>query len=459
MYGEVVHDNIKKLLEDRDLRKLRDLLMAFRPADIADLIDELPEEDKALVFRILPRELATDTFEYLGPERQKSILSALGQERVAILLNAMEADDRTALLEEFPAAAARQLVLMLSKEERAVALSLLGYPANSVGRLMTPDYIAVKEEWTINEVLRHIRENGKDTDNMHVLYVVDDKGKLIDDLRIRDLLLAPSNRKIAELLNHNFISLKVQDDQESAVEAFKKYDRTALPVIDSNGTMLGIVTVDDVLDVAEEEATEDIHKLGAVEALEEPYINTPLLHLVRKRARWLVILFIGELLTATAMGYFQSEIERAVVLALFIPLIISSGGNSGSQAATLIIRSLAIGEISIRDWWRVMKREILSGLILGGILGAFGFVRVSLWAILGSAYGPHWLQVAAAVSFSLVGVVLWGVLAGSMLPFILKRLGADPATSSAPFVATLVDVTGLVIYFTIASIFLGGLLL
>lgn len=459
MYGEVVHENIKRLLEERDLRKLRDLLIAFRPADIADLINEIPDEDKALVFRILPRELATDTFEYLTFDRQKSILSALGQERVAILLNGMDPDDRTALLEEFPAAAARQLVLMLSKEERAVALSLLGYPENSVGRLMTPDYIAVKEDWTINDVLSHIRKDGKDTDNMHVLYVVDAKGKLIDDLRIRDLLLASPEKKVSELLNHKFLALNVRDDQEKAVEMFKKYDRTALPVIDPNGAMLGILTVDDVLDVAEEEATEDIQKLGAVEALEEPYINTPIFELIRKRARWLVVLFIGEMLTATAMGYFESEIERAVILALFIPLIISSGGNSGSQAATLIIRSLAIGEISVADWWKVFKRESFSGLILGSILGAFGFLRVTLWAFVGSTYGPHWLEVATVVALSLVGVVVWGVLTGAMLPFILKRLGADPATSSAPFVATLVDVTGLVIYFSIASYFLGGLLL
>ncbi|MBN8549486.1 MAG: magnesium transporter [Deltaproteobacteria bacterium] len=459
MYGEVVHENIKRLLEERDLRKLRDLLIAFRPADIADLINEIPDEDKALVFRILPRELATDTFEYLTFDRQKSILSALGQERVAILLNGMDPDDRTALLEEFPAAAARQLVLMLSKEERAVALSLLGYPENSVGRLMTPDYIAVKEDWTINDVLSHIRKDGKDTDNMHVLYVVDAKGKLIDDLRIRDLLLASPEKKVSELLNHKFLALNVRDDQEKAVEMFKKYDRTALPVIDPNGAMLGILTVDDVLDVAEEEATEDIQKLGAVEALEEPYINTPIFELIRKRARWLVVLFIGEMLTATAMGYFESEIERAVILALFIPLIISSGGNSGSQAATLIIRSLAIGEISVSDWWKVFKRESFSGLILGSILGAFGFLRVTLWAFVGSTYGPHWLEVATVVALSLVGVVVWGVLTGAMLPFILKRLGADPATSSAPFVATLVDVTGLVIYFSIASYFLGGLLL
>jgi magnesium transporter len=459
MYGEIVHDNIKKLIEDRDLRKLRDLLIAFRPADLADLMGELPDDDKALVFRILPRDLATDTFEYLDIELQKSLLSALGQERIAILLNEMAADDRTAFLEEFPAAAARQLVLLLSKEERATALSLLGFPENSVGRLMTPDYIEVKEDWVVEEVFANVRDKGRDTDNMHVMYVVDEKGKLLDDLRIRDLLLAPLGKKVSDIMNRKFIALEVHEHQKAAVDMFKKYDRTALPVVDPNGIMLGIVTVDDVLDVAEEEATEDIQKLGAVEALEEPYISIPLIDLVRKRARWLIVLFLGEMLTASAMGYFEAEIKQAVVLALFIPLIISSGGNSGSQAATLIIRALAIGEITLSDWWKVLRRELHSGLLLGLLLGVIGFIRIAIWSIFGDTYGPHWLNIAFVVALSLVGVVMWGVITGAMLPFLLKKLGADPATSSAPFVATLVDVTGLVIYFTIASHLLGGLLL
>lgn len=459
MYSEIVHENIKGLIEERELRKLRDLLVAFRPADISDLIGELPDDDKAIVFRILPRDVATDTFEYLSFDNQKAMLSALGQERMAVLLNDMDADDRTAFLEEFPAAAVRQLVLLLDREQRAEALSLLGYPERSVGRLMNPDYIAVGENWTVEQVLTHIREKGKDSDNLHTIYVVGEKGKLIDDLRIRDILLAPLNKPVNELTTHKFVSLHVHDNQEEAVAAFKKYDRTALPVLDSHGVMLGIVTVDDVLDVAEEEATEDIQKLGAVEALEDPYILIPLGELIRKRAKWLIVLFVGEMLTASAMGYFESEIERAVVLALFIPLIISSGGNSGSQAATLIIRALAIGEIALSDWWRVMRREIYAGVTLGALLGALGFVKVAIWAQIGDVFGPHWPLIGLVVALSLTGVVLWGVLAGAMLPFFLKRVGADPATSSAPFVATLVDVTGLVIYFSIAAWLLGGVLL
>jgi magnesium transporter len=261
------------------------------------------------------------------------------------------------------------------------------------------------------------------------------------------------------------VALKVNDSQEDALNIFRKYDRTALPVIDSNGVLVGIVTIDDMLDVAEQEATEDIQKFGGMEALDEPYMRIPLWKMVRKRAGWLIILFLGEMLTATAMSSYQDEIAKAVVLALFLPLIISSGGNSGSQASTLIIRAMALGEVTLRDWWRVMSRELQAGFSLGAILGAIGAVRVTAWSVVGEKYfhrqlyGPHWPLVAMTVGISLVGVVLWGSLAGSMLPFLLRRVGADPATSSAPFVATLVDVTGLIIYFSIALLIMRGAML
>ncbi|MBX7144467.1 MAG: magnesium transporter [Oligoflexia bacterium] len=460
MTNEELRTQIAELLSKRELRRLRDMLVEIRPADIVERISELSPDDMAVVFRILPRQVGADVFEYLDADQQKTLLSSLGHERAAVLLNEMDPDDRTALLEEFPPAAARQLVQLLSREERSIALRLLGYPEHSVGRLMTPDYVALREQWTVGQALEHVRAQARESaGNLHILYVLDQTGKLVDDIRIRDLLLSPLNAPLANLMNHSFVCLNATDDQEVAVHHFKKYDRTALPVIDSQGHMLGLVTVDDVLDVAEEEATEDIQKLGGVEALEDPYIKTPLLHLVKKRASWLVILFVGEMLTASAMGFFQSEIEQAVVLALFIPLIISSGGNSGSQAATLIIRSLAIGEVTLQDWFRVFKRELAAGLCLGLVLGFIGFLRIAVWSTVGNAYGPHWFLIGLSVSFSLVAVVLWGVLSGAMLPFLLKRLGLDPATSSAPFVATLVDVTGLVIYFTIAAKLLGGILL
>jgi magnesium transporter len=341
---------------------------------------------------------------------------------------------------------------LLSKEERQVALTLLGYPEGSVGRLMSPDYIAVEETWTVDDVLKFIRAHGADSDTLNVIYVVDKNGRLIDELRLRSILLSSPETGVGELMNRVFVALHATDDQEVAVGMFKKYDYVALPVIDSLGFILGVVTVDDVLDVAEEEATEDIQKIGGMEALGEPYIKLSVGELIRKRAIWLVVLFLGEMLTATAMGFYEEQIKRQVMLALFIPLIISSGGNSGSQASTLVIRALAIGEITLRDWWRVLRREFVAGGALGLILGTLGFVRIYFAPVLGeSGHGEEWAHMAVAVGLSLVAVVLWGVLMGSMLPLLLKRLGADPATSSAPFVATAVDVTGLVIYFTIAS--------
>jgi magnesium transporter len=311
----------------------------------------------------------------------------------------------------------------------------------------------------VDQVLAHVRRYGRDSETLNVLYVVDEHGKLLDDVRMREVLLAGPDKRVADLMDRDFVALHATDDQETAVAAFRRHDRTALPVVDSGGVLVGIVTVDDVLDVAEEEATEDIHKLGGTEALEDPYLAVALPVLIKKRAPWLVLLFLGEMLTATAMGFFEHELAKALVLALFIPLIISSGGNTGSQAATLIIRALALGEVSLRDWWPVVRREILAGLALGLILGTIGFLRVALWSSFTDVFGEHWLLIGLTVGLALLGVVLWGSLVGTLFPLLLKRLGADPATSSAPFVATLVDVTGLIIYFSVAAFLLRGTLL
>lgn len=459
MIGQLLRPEIKELIESRDFSVLRDFLREFQPVDIAELMADLPENDQAILFRILPKQLAADVFEYLDLETQKSLLKAMAHEQVVNILNEMAPDDRTALLEELPSTTVRQLLQLLTPQERTIAQSLLNYPENSVGRLMTPDYITIKKDWTVQDVLDHIRKYGRDSETLNLVYVVDDRGKLIDDIRIREFLLAPLDKKASDLMDEKFVALSVTDDQETAVGAFKKYDRFALPVTDSEGSLVGIVTIDDVLDVADEEATEDIQKFGGVEALGEPYLNISLLEMVKKRSTWLVVLFLGEMLTATAMAFFEKEIARAVVLALFVPLIISSGGNSGSQAATLIIRAMALGEVTLRDWWRVMRREILSGFFLGSVLGAIGFLRITVWSTFTNIYGPYYLRIAIAVGLSLIGVVMWGTLAGSMLPFLLRRLGLDPATSSAPFVATLVDVTGLVIYFTVALLILKGSIL
>ena len=459
MLGILIAPEIHELIASGRLSELRVSLEGILPVDLAELITDLPEDDMAVIFRILPRPIAADTFEYLDLEEQEKILKALGHEQVASLLNEMAPDDRTLLLEELPANVTTRLLSLLSPEELRIAKTLLGYPEESIGRRMTPDFLAVKEEWTIPKVLEHIRTHGADKETLNVVYVVDAARHLIDDIRVREILLAPLEKTVGDLMDHQFVSLQATDDQEVAVAAFKRYDRTALPVTDSAGVLIGIVTVDDVLDVAEEEATEDIQRLGGLEALDLPYMATRVADMVRKRAGWLVILFLGEMLTATAMGYFENEIARAVVLALFVPLIISSGGNSGSQAASLIIRAMALGEITVRDWWRVMRREIISGLALGTILGFIGFARISAWSVFSTMYGPHWLLLAFTIWGSLIGVVLWGTLAGAMMPLLMKKIGADPAASSAPFVATLVDVTGLIIYFSVAAVVLHGSLL
>ncbi len=459
MLGQILLPELKDLIDKRNFAVLREVLEDLPTADIADLITDLESHDRAILFRILHKELAADVFEYLEFDIQEGLLKAMGNEEVAGILNEMSPDDRTALLEELPSSVTKQLITLLSSQERLIAQILLGYPENSIGRLMTPDYLVVQKEWTVQQVLDYIRTYGRDSETLNMLYVVDDKGRLLDDIRIREFLFAPINATVYDLMDENFVALKVYDDQEKAVEIFKKYDRVALPVTDNSGTLIGIVTIDDVMDVAEEEATEDIQKLGGVEALEEPYSTISLFKMLKKRAGWLSILFVGEMFTASAMGFFENEISKAVVLALFVPLIISSGGNSGSQAATLVIRALSLGEITVKDWWFIMRREIFSGLGLGTILAAIGFLRIIIWQSATSIYGDHWLLIALTVSFSLVGVVLWGTLSGSMLPLILKRLGFDPATSSAPFVATLVDVTGLIIYFSFALLILKGTLL
>src|SRR5213592_754367 len=465
MVGKILEPEIRSMIEARNFTALREVFRDWPPADVAEVIVDMPEDEQVIIFRVLPHTLAADVFEYLDFDAQQKLLHAMAHEQVVAILNEMSPDDRTALLEELPSAAARQLIRLLTPEDRRIAQALLGYPEGSVGRLMTPDFIAVYENWTVQQVLDYIREHGQDSETLNVIYVVDDRGKLIDDIRMREFLLKPLTSTVRDLMEKTFIALNVTDSERDALNIFRKYDRAALPVVDSNGVLVGIVTSDDMLDVAEEEATEDIQKIGGMEALDEPYMRISLWRMVRKRAGWLIILFLGEMLTATAMATYQEELAKALVLALFLPLIVSSGGNSGSQASTLMIRAMALGEVTLRDWWRVMGREVQAGLSLGAILGAIGVVRVAVWAIIGEQYlhrqpyGPHWPLVAITVGISLVGVVIWGTLSGSMLPFLLRRIGADPATSSAPFVATLVDVTGLIIYFSIALVIMRGVML
>lgn len=452
-------EQFERLIQVDDPLEIREFLNDQNISDVADLINEYPQYEARIIANMAVHRAAS-VFKILDIAQQKDIVKELPSAKTAELLNELPADDRTDFLEELPKAAIRDLIKLLDPEERRITLSLLGYPEDSVGRLMTPDYVYVYEQNTMDEVFATIRKYARNSETIDVIYVINEHGQLIDDVRIRDIILAAPDKKIEDVIDGRVVSLKVNDDQENASQVFKMNNRVALPVVDENNILLGIVTIDDMLWVANEEFSEDMQKMGGTEALNEPYLDIPLFKLFRKRVGWLIVLFIGELLTATAMGHFEDEIAKALVLALFVPLIISSGGNSGSQASTLIIQAMAVGEIHLSDWWRVLKREIISGILLGTVLGILGFLRVGVWhSIMPEIYGPHWAMIGATVGFSLIGVVLWGTLTGSMLPILLKRLGADPAVSSAPFVATLVDVTGLIIYFSFAYLFLQGLLL
>ncbi len=457
MIGNLLQPELVELIRQRNFTQLREILCGFSAQEIAEIFTDLKPDDEAVLLRILPHETAAEVFEYLPLKDQEETLHSLGNEQVAQILNDLSPDDRTALLEELPAAATQKLLNLLSPEERKIASELLGYPKDSIGRRMTPEFVAIKQNWNVAEVLDYLRREGRKRESLNQLYVVDEKGKLVDYVRLRNVVVSSPETPVVELMENRNLALRATDDQEVAVTAFKKYDVTILPVVDSQERLLGVLTVDDVLDLAEQEATEDIQKMGGMEALDGPYLEMGLFDMLKKRAPWLSILFVSEMFTSTAMGYFEGEIEKAAVLAIFLPLILSSGGNSGSQATTLIIRAMALRDVLLKDWWRVFRREISSGFLLGCTLGLLGFLRIIAWQVLGfKNYGPHYLLLAATIGGSLIGVVLWGSLIGAMLPLLLRSFKLDPATCSAPFVATLVDVTGIVIYFTVAFHVLHG---
>jgi len=457
--SQLLRPDYEELIRAKDWNTLRELLVELDPPDRGEILEGLSPQDSALMFRILPRAEAADAFEHLPLELQATLVETLADEQLVRILDEMAPDDRTRLLEELPAEVTRRLVLTLSPEQRKIANQLLGYPEGSAGRSMTPEYVAVRPEMTVPEALAHLRAQARKSETLNVVYVTDARGSLLGDIALASLVFAPPTARVSEVERRPLVAIPATARRGDVVATFEKYDRVALPVTDTAGHLVGIITVDDVLDVQAEEATEDIQKLGGTEALDAPYLDTDMATMVRKRGGWLAVLLLGEMLTATAMAHYEREIERAVVLALFVPLIISSGGNSGSQATSLIIRALALREVELADWWRVFLREIRTGAVLGLILGAIGFVRVQFWPSAAVAYGPHYTRVALTVAGSLVGVVLFGSVVGSMLPFLLRRAKLDPATASAPFVATLVDVTGLIIYFTVAHVFLEGVLL
>ncbi len=437
-----------------------DHITSKHPADIADQLTQKSSKDRVLSFLLLAGEAKAEVFPYFDSEIQQELILNLGNEATKELFNELAPDDRTLLLTDFPDSIIKEIINLLDQKEREQALNLLGYESDSIARLMTPHYIQAKKDWTVKRVLESIKIYGKKAETLNFVYVVNDKNKLIDDLRIGQLLMAEDSTLIEELMDKNFIAIRTTEKIEESLAIFDKYDREALPIVTEKGILVGIVTFDDLLEQIEQRDTEDMQKFGGMEELDLSYTKTSLSDLVKKRAGWLVVLFLGELLTASAMGHYDDEIAKAVVLALFVPLIISSGGNSGSQAASLIIRAMALKELQLRDWWYVMKKEFVSGLLLGGILGLLGFIRIVIWQEAGIYdYGPYWLWVALSVSTSLLFIVLWGTLSGSLIPFLLRKMKLDPAAASAPFVATLVDVTGLIIYFSVSALFLAGKLL
>lgn len=447
--------HVEQLIERGDRAELADYLNELNISDVEELIDELPEYGP-LFLEILSIKRSVNVFRILDFPTQERIFKKLPNSKIRELLNELPPDDRTSFFSELSGDVVKRLIILLTPEERKEALSLLGYPEDSVGRLMTPDYITVKEHWTMPRVLDHIRRYGSASETIDVLYVIDSEGKLIDDIRIKDVLVAEEDKVVADLIDNRLISLKANDPQEEAVTIFRMNNRVALPVVDEKDIMLGIVTIDDILWVANEEYSEDMQRIGGTEALDEPYLDVSIFHLVKKRAGWLIVLFLGQLLTFNVLQHYEDRMN--IILVLLMPVIMSSGGNSGSQASTLIIQAMAMGEVTLRDWWFVMRREIISGLLLGIILGILGFFRIAVDELISHKYGDIWYLYSAAIGLSLVGVVLWGSLIGSMLPFILRRFGADPASSSAPFVSTIVDVTGLIIYFSFATLILRDVL-
>ncbi|HYW70837.1 MAG TPA: magnesium transporter [Pyrinomonadaceae bacterium] len=459
--------DLKKLLErihtrlDDSMVGISQIVADLAPADLADLINQLTLVEAATVVSMLPVPRVVDLFDNPFMRRRAAILEHLEPDRGAEILAGLSADERTDVVQKMGHHPRHLVVPKLAPDIRKELEGLLQYPPRTAGGIMTTEFVRLSPAMKVGEALKHIRTVAREKESIYACYVLEAKGGLLGAVSLRDLVMADLDTPVTEVMRKKPITVNALDDQEDVARKIGKYDLLAIPVLEKDGQVVGFVTVDDVIDVLIEEGTEDILRLAAVEpgALDKPYMQVSLPLMIRKRAGWLVILFLGEMLTATAMGFFEKEIARAVVLALFVPLIISSGGNSGSQASTLVIRALALGEVTLGDWWRVMRREVFSGLGLGVILGLIGFLRITVWSVFSNIYGEHWPLVALTVGLALIGIVLWGTLAGSMLPFVLRRLGFDPATSSAPFVATLVDVTGLIIYFSVAVVILRGTLL
>lgn len=436
---------IRELIESRQWPALRNMLSARQAPEVAELLPALDKADRVLVFRLLPRDLAADVFAYLGAEDRDSLLLELTDEETRSILAGLSPDDRTHLLEELPARITRRLLNLLSPEDLREARALLGYPEESAGRLMTPDYVAVRPQWTIDRALQHIRVFGKDSETINHIYVTDDSGRLLDDIELRKVILADPSTRIEELMNRSFVSVSAFADREETVRLIRKYGLVALPVVDSKGILLGIVTVDDVLDVEQEEVTEDFHKVGSVEPIRTSIRETGVRVLYRSRISWLLALVLVNIISGAGIEFHKAIILDTVALVFFLPLLIGSSGNAGAQAATLMVRALATGDVRMADWLGLLGKEL-------AVASAMGLTMAGAVALLGYWRGGP--EVAAVVAFTMLLVVVVGSLVGMSLPFLLSRFGFDPATASAPLVTSIADIAGVLIYFSIATWYL-----
>ena len=460
MIAHLLKPELDELIENKEWVTIKEVLEDVPAVDVSELLEELEPEVAVVIFRLLKKSKAADVFSYLSSAKGVELLEVFSRQQLSDVMSNLEPDERVALFEELPGDLTQKVLNSLAPDDVAQVRRLLGYPAESVGRLMTTNYVRIKQHWTVAKSFEHIRRFGRTAETVNVIYVTDKNEKLIDDLRLNQLILAEPDTLISDIMDNTFVALSAFDDQEEAVWMLSKYDRIALPVVDSGGILVGIVTVDDILDVAEEETTEDMHLMAGMSALDKSYTETNIGEMVQKRVGWLILLFLGQMFTVTAMASYEDTLAMAAILALFIPMIISSGGNSGSQAATLIIRSISTNDLKLNDWLTVLKKELISGLLLGSILGIMGTIVIALWMMMrGDPFTYALMMQALTVGTSLVGVVLFGNLSGAMLPFIMSKIGLDPAVTSAPFVATIVDVTGIFIYFSTAVFLLKGVVL
>src|SRR5690625_5276937 len=460
MIAHLLKPELDELIENKEWVTIKEVLEDVPAVDVSELLEELEPEVAVVIFRLLKKSKAADVFSYLSSAKGVELLEVFSRQQLSDVMSNLEPDERVALLEELPGDLTQKVLNSLAPDDVAQVRRLLGYPAESVGRLMTTNYVRIKQHWTVAKSFEHIRRFGRTAETVNVIYVADKNEKLIDDLRLNQLILAEPDTLISDIMDNTFVALSAFDDEEEAVWMLSKYDRIALPVVDSGGILVGIVTVDDILDVAEEETTEDMHVMAGMSALDKSYKETNIGERVQKRVGWLILLCLGQMFTVTAMASYEDTLAMAAILALFIPMIISSGGNSGSQAATLIIRSISTNDLKLNDWLTVLKKELISGLLLGSILGIMGTIVIALWMMMrGDPFTYALMMQAFTVGTSLVGVVLFGNLSGAMLPFIMSKIGLDPAVTSAPFVATIVDVTGIFIYFSTAVFLLKGVVL